>query len=360
MRVISGSARGRRLRTLSGLSIRPTSDKLRGAIFNILASRTDLAGLRVLDAFAGSGALGIEALSRGASEATFLENDARAESVVRANLHACGFDNASIVHGDAIRSIARLGRENCRFDCVFLDPPYERGFVGRTLAAIVESGVLAESAWVVVEHHIDESPIADGAFLELINTRRYGKSALTLLRTPETMKRGQDNSFSPVRAVYAGSFDPITNGHLDVIHRALNVFDEVIVAVANTTSDPKKSGSLFTAEERVEMITEVLADTGGRARADSFTGLLVDYCDRVGARVSIRGLRAVSDFEYEFQMAMMNRHMKPNIETVFMAASETHFYTSSRLMKEVARLGGDVRGLLPDSVIARLHEKLTR
>jgi pantetheine-phosphate adenylyltransferase len=160
------------------------------------------------------------------------------------------------------------------------------------------------------------------------------------------------------RAVYAGSFDPITNGHLDVIRRAMNVFDHVIVAVANTTSDPKKDNSLFSAAERVEMITEALGDNGGRATADSFTGLLVDYCESVGATVSIRGLRAVSDFEYEFQMAMMNRHLKPRIETVFMAASETHFYTSSRLVKEVARLGGDVSGLLPKAVSARLLKKL--
>ena len=160
------------------------------------------------------------------------------------------------------------------------------------------------------------------------------------------------------RAVYAGSFDPITNGHLDVIRRAMNVFDHVIVAVANTTSDPKKDNSLFSAAERVEMITEALGDAGGRATADSFTGLLVDYCEKVRATVSIRGLRAVSDFEYEFQMAMMNRHLKPHVETVFMAASQAHFYTSSRLVKEVARLGGDVSELLPKPVYLRLRKKL--
>ena len=114
-------------------------------------------------------------------------------------------------------------------------------------------------------------------------------------------------------AMYPGTFDPITNGHLDVIRRAVNVFDHVIVAVANTTSDPKKDNSMFSAAERVEMIRETLSDLGGRASADSFTGLLVDYCESVGACVSIRGLRAVSDFEYEFQMAMMNRHLKPRI-----------------------------------------------
>ena len=172
------------------------------------------------------------------------------------------------------------------------------------------------------------------------------------------MTRSKQAKDLGTRAVYAGSFDPITNGHLDIVHRALNVFDEVIVAVAYTTSDPKKSNTLFTPDERVDMIRETLGDTGGRARDDSFTGLLVDYCDRVDAHVSIRGLRAVSDFEYEFQMAMMNRHLKRHIETMFMAASEAHFYTSSRLVKEVGRLGGDVSGLLPAAVSQRLQARL--
>lgn len=172
------------------------------------------------------------------------------------------------------------------------------------------------------------------------------------------MGRSKKSPTAKTRAVYAGSFDPITNGHIDIVRRALNVFDEVIVAVAYTTSDPKKSNTLFTPDERVEMIRETFADTEGRARADSFSGLLVDYCEEVEAHVSIRGLRAVSDFEYEFQMAMMNRHLKRRIETVFMAASEAHFYTSSRLVKEVARLGGDVSGLLPPSVSRRLLARL--
>lgn len=160
------------------------------------------------------------------------------------------------------------------------------------------------------------------------------------------------------RAVYAGSFDPMTNGHLDVVRRALEVFPEVVVAVAGNTSDPKKSGALFTANERVQLIRESLGENGSRVTVTTFNGLLVDYCEAVGASVIIRGLRAVSDFEYEFQMAMMNRHLRPSIETVFMTASEENFYTSSRLVKEVVSLGGDVRGLVPDPVYRRLVERL--
>jgi pantetheine-phosphate adenylyltransferase len=154
-------------------------------------------------------------------------------------------------------------------------------------------------------------------------------------------------------AVYPGSFDPITNGHVDIIRRALRVFPRVRVAVA---FNPNKDSAMFTPEERIEMIREVIADE--RVEADAFSGLLVDYADRIGARVLIRGLRAVQDFEYEFQMTMMNRHLKPNIETVFLMAGEQHFYTSSRLVKEVARFGGDVSKFLPKAVLERFASRL--
>lgn len=154
-------------------------------------------------------------------------------------------------------------------------------------------------------------------------------------------------------AVCPGSFDPIHNGHLDIIERCRPLFDRVVVGVLhNEGKDP-----LFSVEERMEMI-EQLVGRWDDVRVESFSGLLVHFMDEIGARIVVRGLRAVSDFEYEFQMAMMNRHLKPQVETVFMAASETHFYTSSRLVKEVARLGGDVSALLPEAVSARLLEKL--
>ena len=156
------------------------------------------------------------------------------------------------------------------------------------------------------------------------------------------------------KAVYAGSFDPITKGHLDIVHRALGVFDEVIVAVAH---NPAKDTALFTAAERVEMIASSLDDLASRVTVDAFTGLLVDYCDRVRAHAIIRGLRAVSDFEYEFQMAMMNRHLNARVETYFMTASEAYFYTASRLVKEVASLGGDVSGLVPPVVHRALVDR---
>lgn len=158
-------------------------------------------------------------------------------------------------------------------------------------------------------------------------------------------------------AIYPGSFDPITNGHVDLVKRTLRVFDKIIVAIA---TNPDKDRCLFTVEERLKMVKEVFADLQGRVQADSFQGLLVDYAERKHSTVVIRGLRAVSDFEYEFQMAMMNHRLKPQLETLFMMTGESEFYTSSRLVKEVVSLGGNVSGLVPENVLKMLKQKFNR
>ena len=155
-------------------------------------------------------------------------------------------------------------------------------------------------------------------------------------------------------AIYPGSFDPITNGHVDLVKRTLRVFDRVIVAIA---TNPGKDGSLFSLDERLEMVRQVFKDQGGRVQAESFQGLLVDYAESKRASVIIRGLRAVSDFEYEFQMAMMNHRLKPKLETLFMMTGESEFYISSRLVKEVVSLRGNVSGLVPENVLKKLEQK---
>ena len=156
-------------------------------------------------------------------------------------------------------------------------------------------------------------------------------------------------------AVFPGSFDPITNGHLDIIARGLHVFDSVQVAILVNS----EKRSLFTVGERVEIIREAYRREP-RVSVDTFSGLLVDYGRQVGATVIVRGLRAVSDFEYEFQMALMNRRLDPRIETVFMMPAESYSYVSSRLVKEVFELGGRVRDLVPPVVERRLREKYGR
>jgi pantetheine-phosphate adenylyltransferase len=153
-------------------------------------------------------------------------------------------------------------------------------------------------------------------------------------------------------AVFPGSFDPITNGHLDIIGRGLSVFDRVTIAIL---VNPEKH-SLFTVEERLDIIRETFRGED-RVQVDTFSGLLVDYAERVGASVIVRGLRAISDFEFEFQMALMNRRLNPRIETVFMMPAESYSYLSSRLVKEVFHLGGRVRDLVPAVVERRLREK---
>lgn len=351
MRVIAGSAKGRRLKSSPGSATRPTADRVKEAMFSILVSRVELEGADVLDLFAGSGALGIEALSRGARTAVFVEERGDAVRALRDNLTACKFIPASTVLPMAARAaLRRLARDGRRFDGVILDPPYREGLVAATLGQLLAAAIVRPGGWIVVEHHLDEPP-PQPAPLRLTQTRRYGKTAVTLLQVPKE----SDEPIMQRKAVYPGSFDPITNGHLDVVRRALQVFDQVVVAVAY---NPHKDTALFSPSERVEMIRESLADVGDRVIADSFVGLLVDYCDRVDATVVIRGLRAVSDFETEFQMALMNRHLNGRVETFFMTASEAYFYTASRLVKEVAGLGGNVSGLVPETVQRRLHAKV--
>jgi pantetheine-phosphate adenylyltransferase len=154
-------------------------------------------------------------------------------------------------------------------------------------------------------------------------------------------------------AVYPGSFDPIHNGHLDIIERCRPIFDEVVIAVLS--NEEKKP--LFSVDERLEMIHETVLPGRPECRVESFSGLLVDFMDRIGARAVVRGLRAVSDFEYEFQMALMNRRLNPRVETVFMMPKEDYSYLSSRLVKEVFRLGGNLQGLVPPPVLARLGHR---
>jgi pantetheine-phosphate adenylyltransferase len=153
-------------------------------------------------------------------------------------------------------------------------------------------------------------------------------------------------------AVYPGSFDPITNGHVDILRRSLQIFDRVVVALAENV----RKTPLFTFEERRVQIAEALGSAPG-LEVDAFQGLLADYCRRRGATVMIRGLRAIADFEYEFQLAHMNRRLAPEVETLFLMTGEESFYVSSSLVKEVALMGGDVSRMVPPGVAAALTEK---
>ena len=156
-------------------------------------------------------------------------------------------------------------------------------------------------------------------------------------------------------AIYPGTFDPITNGHADIVRRALKLFDRVVVALAD---NPRKQ-PLFSVKERKRMIRETLANDAG-VEVDSFSGLLVDYVRRRGARFVIRGLRAVADFEYEFQFAHMNRQLAPEVETIFLMTNEDNFFVSSSLVREVAEMGGDIGRVVPPGVVVALKKKLKK
>lgn len=167
------------------------------------------------------------------------------------------------------------------------------------------------------------------------------------------MAPGTAACMKSIVAIYPGSFDPVTNGHLDLISRGARIFDRLIVAVLQNLD----KAPLFSAKERAEMLREATREWSN-VEVDLFEGLLVDYVRRRSAQVILRGIRAISDYEYEFQMALMNRRLEPDVETVFMMPAEKYSYLSSRLVREVAQLGGPIDGLVPPLVVERLKSKV--
>lgn len=165
-------------------------------------------------------------------------------------------------------------------------------------------------------------------------------------------RKTEKNPKKPHRAIYPGTFDPITNGHVDLIERSLTIFDEVIILIAHSSKNP-----IFSPEERKKLILECFKNDP-RIQVDVITGLLADYAKKVGVNVILRGLRAISDFEYEFQMATMNKRLHPTLETFFLMASENNFFVNSTLVKEVISHGGDISSLVPRHVEKALKGKL--
>ncbi len=294
MRIIAGRWRGHRIKAPRGRDVRPTTDRVREAWMSAIGG--SVVGASVLDLFAGSGALGLEALSRGADRVVFVERARGALLALESNVVLLG------------------AQEACRV-----------GALGRASYVGGRTGSSRPSASEVWGH--DAHP--------------PGRSFMTPTR--------------PLIALYPGSFDPITRGHEDIARRTLGLADRLIVAVAATASQSKSS--LFTLEERLELIGEVFSDEA-RIECRTFEGLLVDFARDVGARFVIRGLRAVSDFEYEFQMAQMNRELWSDIETLFLTPDLHYSFLSASLVRQVAALGGDVTPFVSAPVLRRLEKKL--
>jgi pantetheine-phosphate adenylyltransferase/16S rRNA (guanine(966)-N(2))-methyltransferase RsmD len=336
VRVIAGTARGTRLAPVPR-GVRPTSDRVRESVFNALGQFFEG---DVLDLYAGTGSLGIEALSRGCDRAAFVEKDRRALATIRENLQRTKLqDRAEVVAGDVGRVLDRMLTDGRQFNLIFADPPYRIAAteVGGVLSRI--GALLAPGGRAVLES--GEAPAA-GTQGEKGVTRRYGGTYVTILERSE---------ITMIVAVCPGSFDPVTAGHLDIIRRASKIFDHVVIAVgANMRKKP-----VLPAVERARLIEKVTADIEN-VSVEFMDGLLVDFARERGAQVIVKGLRAVSDFESEFEQAQLNRTMYPELETVFIMASSEHSFLSSSAVREIASFGGDVRGLVPDGILEAVRE----
>ena len=337
MRVIAGTAGGVRLAPVPK-GVRPTGDRVREAVFNSLGQFFN--GGTVLDLYAGTGALGIEALSRGLDRAVFVERDRAARKTISENLERTGFsDRAEVIPGDVGRVVERLAGRGERYDLIFADPPYRiaASEVGGILSRL--GALLVPGGRVVIES--GEAPTED-AFGGKGATRRYGGTFVTVLERSDMSMR---------IAVCPGSFDPVTTGHLDIIRRAARIFDHVVVAVGgNTRKSPRLSP-----RERATLIEKVTGEIEN-VSVEVMEGLLVDFAKEQGAGAIVKGLRAVSDFESEFEQAQLNRGLASEIETVFIMAASEHSFLSSSAVREIASLGGEVRGLVPDGILETVRQ----
>ncbi len=332
VRIIAGTARGVRLAPVPD-GVRPTSDRVRESLFNSLGQFFD--GGEVLDLYAGTGALGIEALSRGCERAVFVERSGRAAAAIQENLRRAGFEErGEVLRGEAREALGRLESEGRRYYLIFADPPYriarrEQGDVLKRLLALLTPG--GRAVW-----ESGEPPSASVGGVRGV-TRRYGGTVVTIFEGPEQDLRV---------AICPGSFDPVTCGHLDVIQRASELFDHVVVAVGKNM---RKSAKL-SAEERARLIEKITGPLEN-VSVEVMEGLLVNFAREQGARVVVKGLRAGSDFESEFQQAQLNRTLYPEFETAFIMAAPEHSFLSSSAVREIASLGGSVKGLVPDEIL---------
>ena len=334
MRIIAGSKRGARIAAPKGLATRPTGDRVREAAFNLIGP---VDGAAVLDLFAGSGAMGLEALSRGAASATLRrERPGRVPD-----------DLGEPREADADRRARRLRRRGLDapagsgpYDLVLVDPPYEEWEELEAKLAAELPRVLAPDGLLVVETGVAHRA---GASARLAHLAAVRFRAALPLRAPIV-----------ITAICPGSYDPVTLGHVDVIERAAAIFDRVVVGVVGS---PRHKTPLFSLDERVELPQGGASASLDNVEVDVFSELVVEFARRWEAKAIVKGLRVISDFEWEFQMNQLNRHLAPEIETVYVMASPQVSFVSSSGVKEIAAFGGKVDQLVPDTVARRLAEK---
>lgn len=330
MRIVAGKYRGRKLTPPSDDSVRPTTDRIKETVFNIL--QWDVEGARVLDLFAGSGALGIECLSRGAAEVVFADKSPASVALIRQNLK--GIEGSYRVLTADFMGVLRSA--DGRFDLIFIDPPYKSGLGELAVDAAFDLGRVAEGGTVVYEHS-SELPFKCAREDVKVRTKVMGSVTVEFIRKKTT-------------GLVTGTFDPVTKGHMEVIEEALRLFDEVVVAVL---VNPEKQ-CMFTPEERLALLNAALSDNT-RVKTLYSEDYAVDVARRVGADKLVRGVRGEGDEAYENAMAEYNR--SHGFDTVFVTPERYADVSSTRARELISK--GDFR-LLPENAIITAEEFIRR
>lgn len=330
MRIVAGRYRGRKLTPPSDDSVRPTTDRIKETVFNIL--QWDVEGARVLDLFAGSGALGIECLSRGAAEVVFADKSPASVALIRQNLK--GIEGSYRVLTADFTGVLRSGED--KFDLIFIDPPYKSGLGELAVDAAFDLGRVAEGGTVVYEHS-SELPFKCAREDVKVRTKVMGSVTVEFIRKKTT-------------GLVTGTFDPVTKGHMEVIEEALCLFDEVVVAVL---VNPEKQ-CMFTPEERLALLNAALSDNT-RVKTLYSEDYAVDVARRVGADKLVRGVRGEGDEAYENAMAEYNR--AHGFDTVFVTPERYADVSSTRARELISK--GDFR-LLPENAIITAEEIIRR
>lgn len=340
MRIVAGTAGGRNLATPEGDDVRPTKDRVREAIFNSLNSYGWVEDCTFLDLFAGSGALGLEALSRGASACTFVDADRRSIAIVRQNVENLGFaDRATIRQTDGVALAATIAAH----DVALLDPPYDFEAWDELLGIVPVEVAVIES----------DRAIAPGAGWEILKEKRYAGSVVVIARRESSPGSGRPGGpLSMTRAMYPGSFDPVHVGHVDVVEAVAPLFDDIIVVAM---FNPAKPGGFFELEEREALLAATFAHLPN-VKTASAPGLVVNAARDLGADVIVKGIRSATDTDIEMQMAQTNKAVS-GVQTMFVPAEPANSFVSSRFIREISTMGEDVSAMVPAPVAQALETR---
>ncbi len=334
MRIIAGKFKGRTLITLPDRSIRPTTDRVKESIFNLIQWRVE--GAKVLDLFCGSGAVGIEAISRGAESVAFVDVSRDSIATTKQNLTKVDGDY-ELIQRDYALAIDRFKLKGEKFDIIFLDPPYRKGLDAMAIDRITESGILEEGGCIVVERARDDGALQLPSGYRATTARDYGSVTVLIVEKASA-------------CAVTGTFDPFTIGHEYLVEKALENFDEVhVVVLINPDKTP-----MLPLNKRVKLIECAVRRLGGRVKVEAYSGLAIDYCKANDIQYIIRGVRNESDFEYEKDMAEWN-YAHGGVTTVLVPAKDVD--VSSTLVRDMLKDGEDVSGLVDESIESALKSE---